>query len=302
MDRWANREEYVRRLNRVLDHIETHLGEELSLEELAAVAAFSPFHFHRVFLAMVGEPLGAFIRRLRLERAAFVLVTRPRLPVTQLALESGFGSSAAFARAFKERFGLSATEYRSKNCKANGKQGKAQEGGAVYAALRWVDGPPADAKEEAMECRIEEMKALRAAYVRRLGPYDHSAAEAWEVLCRWAGPRGLLGPGAMLFGLSYDDPETSPAQQLRYDACLAVGPQVKAEGEVGLMELPAGKVARFHYEGPGEGIIGVYKRIYGDWLPGSGFVPAPRPPLEIYLKSPEDNHFVLDICLPVEPA
>ena len=53
---------------------EAHLDEELTLEKLAAVAAFSPFHFHRVFAAITGETLSDFIRRIRLERAASAVV------------------------------------------------------------------------------------------------------------------------------------------------------------------------------------------------------------------------------------
>src|SRR5262249_10995900 len=71
----SNRREYERRVNRVMDHVEAHLAEELTLERLAAVAAFSPFHFHRVFAAITGETLSEFIRRIRLERAAGALVS-----------------------------------------------------------------------------------------------------------------------------------------------------------------------------------------------------------------------------------
>ncbi len=312
MENWAHREEYVRRLNRVLDHIEANIGADLTVEALASVAAFSPFHFHRVFSALVGEPVGAFLRRVRIEKAAFRLLADPRVPVTQVALDLGFGSSAAFARVFKARFGLSASQWRAcggvrdpkngKNCKALRKQGKAAGALVGYLPSGRVEGPSALTKEEPMEVKVEQMKAVRALYVRRLGPYAKSAGEAWDALCRWAGPRGLLGPQTMLFGVSYDDPETSPAAQLRYDACISVGPEVQPEGEVCLMELPAGKVAKLRFEGPGAGIAGAYKEFYGSWLPNSGFVPGDRAPFEVYVQEPRDDHFVLDICVPVVPA
>ena len=93
----ANRREYERRVNRVMDHIRTHLAEELTLDRLAAIAAFSPFHFHRVFIAVTGETLNDFVRRLRLERAASALVARPDLNVIDVALHYGFASPATFA-------------------------------------------------------------------------------------------------------------------------------------------------------------------------------------------------------------
>jgi AraC-like DNA-binding protein len=55
----THRREYERRVYRVMDYVQGHLDEDLTLEKLACVAAFSPFHFHRVFAAITGETLSA---------------------------------------------------------------------------------------------------------------------------------------------------------------------------------------------------------------------------------------------------
>src|SRR4051795_12459268 len=90
------RREYERRVNRVMDYVQAHLAEDLTLDKLAAVAAFSPFHFHRVFSAITGETLSDFIRRIRLERAASVLSMLPETSVLEIALRCGFSSAATF--------------------------------------------------------------------------------------------------------------------------------------------------------------------------------------------------------------
>jgi len=61
-----------------LDYIEKNLSEKLTLEKLAGIANFSAYHFHRLFKAFVGETLFQFIQRVRLERAADVLVNHPK--------------------------------------------------------------------------------------------------------------------------------------------------------------------------------------------------------------------------------
>ena len=109
----ASRLEYVRRVNRVIDHVRDHLGEDLSLAALARLAAFSPFHFHRVFRAVTGEPVFGFIQRLRIERAAHILRNDAERSVLEVALDHGFGSAATFARAFRARFGTTATAWRA---------------------------------------------------------------------------------------------------------------------------------------------------------------------------------------------
>src|SRR3981081_3852416 len=108
-----SRSEYARRMHRVLEHIDRHLDESLELETLSRVANFSSFHFHRLFGAWMGETLGEYLRRRRLEVGALRLIAQPRVAVLQVALSVGFGSAEAFARAFKARFGETPTAWRS---------------------------------------------------------------------------------------------------------------------------------------------------------------------------------------------
>ena len=91
-------EEYRARINRVIDFIESSIDRDLTLSELANVAGFSRYHFHRIFGGMVGETLYGFIQRLRLEKAAMKLIQNPRESVTSIAMECGFTNSSAFAR------------------------------------------------------------------------------------------------------------------------------------------------------------------------------------------------------------
>jgi uncharacterized protein (TIGR03067 family) len=91
---------YQQRINRVIDHIKDHLAEPLPLEKLARLAHFSPFHFHRIFRSLVGEPLHSFIRRLRLEKAVLQMSHGPHATLTEIALRWGFASSSDFQRTF----------------------------------------------------------------------------------------------------------------------------------------------------------------------------------------------------------
>ena len=96
----SHRLEYEKRVNRVIDHVRAHLAEDLSLERLAHHAAFSPFHFHRIFRAITNETLFAFIQRLRLERAAVALIHHPDESVLAVALDHGFSSAAWLGHVF----------------------------------------------------------------------------------------------------------------------------------------------------------------------------------------------------------
>ncbi|MCA9606692.1 MAG: helix-turn-helix transcriptional regulator [Myxococcales bacterium] len=106
-------------MNRVIDHVHAHLARPLRLEELAKVACFSPFHFHRVFKSVTGAPLNAFVKRLRLERALY-LMSHTEKSLTEIALEVGFYDHSDFSRQFRRFMGVSPTEYRVQGRRARG--------------------------------------------------------------------------------------------------------------------------------------------------------------------------------------
>lgn len=103
--------DYVDRVNRAIDHVTRNLSQPLKLEDVAKVACFSPYHFHRIFRALVGETLHDFVKRVRLDRALHLISHSDRPSLTQVALACGFSSSSDFSRSFRERFGVSPREF-----------------------------------------------------------------------------------------------------------------------------------------------------------------------------------------------
>ena len=107
--------QYWSRINLAVDYIEGNLDRDFTLEEIASVAGFSKYHFHRIFHIFIGETLFQFIQRLRLEKGATMLLNDPTKPVIDIALECGFASSASFAKSFKQYFGCTATNWRDQS-------------------------------------------------------------------------------------------------------------------------------------------------------------------------------------------
>ncbi|MEO0605624.1 MAG: AraC family transcriptional regulator, partial [Myxococcota bacterium] len=139
----TGRSDYVARVQRVQDYVEQHIAEPLTLPQLAKVAHFSPFHFHRIFAALVGETPSAYVRRIRLEKAASTLQLNEGVSITEVALDCGWQETSSFSRAFRRHFGVPATQWRKK-CQADRNDGQ-------------VGGPPdavsSRGKEGAMTTR-----------------------------------------------------------------------------------------------------------------------------------------------------
>jgi len=319
------REEYTARINKVIDYIESNISKDLSLNELAAVAHFSPFHFHRIFSAMVGETLNGFVKRLRIEKAATLLVQNPRRSITEIAFECGFSGSSAFARVFQETFQMSASEWRagkysktSKNGKTDSKEGKQISNikqdfdvQSLYTdsmAKQTWRVEMKNNKELVTNVEVKDIPEMHVAYIRHIGPYagdEQLFANLFSRLCAWAGPRGLLSsPEIKFITIYHDNPDITDESKLRTDVCISVAPDTQVGGEIGKATIPAGKYAIGHFEIAPDQYGDAWNAVYGGWLPESGYQPDDRPCFELYLNDPKqhpEGKHVVDIYAPVKP-
>jgi len=318
------REEYTARVNRVIDYIEANISEELSLKELANVAHFSPFHFHRIFRGMVGETLNYFIQRIRVEKAAAKLVLNPKKSITEIAFECGFSSSSAFARSFRETYDMSASDWRSgghvhysKNSKVKSKdrQSVGNIGKDFDVSLYYNQdiknqlwGGTMKNKEIQTNVEVKDMPELHVGYIRHIGPYKGDQelfGRLFNKLMAWAGPRGLLRfPETQVITIYHDNPDITDESRLRTDACITVPEDTQVEGEIGKAKIPAGKYAVAHFEITPDQYQDAWNAVYGGWLPDSGYQPEDGPCYELYLNDPKqhpEGKHVVDICVPVKP-
>jgi AraC family transcriptional regulator len=263
----STREDYDQRIVRTLVYVQEHLDEEIALERVAAVAAFSAFHFHRIFRGLVGESLAEHVRRLRLERAALQL-RRKDTSVTDIALGAGYESHEAFTRAFRAMFGVPPSEYRA----------KPHFGDPMDFQTPDYGEPPV--------VEVREVPPTQIVFLRHVGPYSEVGG-TWMRLMSWAGVHGLLGPGMRMLGVVHDAPEITPPDKLRYDAAVAISRPARPEGEFGLAELAGGRYAVAMHRGPYENLSQTYQKLFGAWLPGSGYEVRDTPGFEEYLNSPQ---------------
>jgi len=291
--------DHAERMLRVLVFIQQNLDRTLLLDEVAAVAHFSPYHFHRIFRGMVGESLQAHLRRLRLERAAGQLRYTDD-SVLRIALNAGFESHAAFSRAFKALSGCSPTDWRSG---ATGCGLAPAPAGVRYGGTAVIDDfHPLTDGGESMEVRIVKQNPRPVAFVRHIGPYDQ-CGPAWEKLCQRLGREGKLAGGPEFIGLCHDDPEVTDPQKIRYDACVVVDEQYGPAGEIGVQTIPGGDYAITTHKGPLGGLKETYANLFGQWLPGSGRRTRNEPSFEIYLNDPNTTppeDLLVDIYVPLE--
>ncbi|MGH8494788.1 MAG: AraC family transcriptional regulator [Gammaproteobacteria bacterium] len=296
-------------MHRVIEFVDRYLAQPLDLDTLAGVAHFSPFHFHRLFSAWMGETLGDYLRRRRVEVAAMRLAAQPRSTVLNTALSVGFGSAEAFARAFRSRFGCSPTAWRAQQARQRSANGNP---GQMDSKISQAPDPrPAEHEasrspntEAIMNVKLIDRQPATVACLRHLGPYGESISRFWhDTYYPWAVTNDLLERPR--YGISHDDPGITAAAQCRYDACAEVEPDFVGTGDAFRTTIPGGRYAVLRFKGTAGKIGEAWAALLRDWLPSSGLQLDARPCFEYYPKDaaydPETGAFECEICIPVAP-
>jgi AraC family transcriptional regulator len=293
---------YIHRVNDVMDYIRTHLSDDLTLGALAQVAHFSPFHFHRIFSAMTGETANECVNRLRLERAVALLRAQPKMPITRVALDTGFVRVETFSRAFRKQYGIAARTWDRQSPLKDRKIDQVTSEFPFYtvAALQEVD------EQGEFSVELREMPVQPVAFIRVSNSFQPDAVSgAYERLSAWF--RETVGDPltATLYGMSQDDPTVTPMELYRYDICLSLptgNHLTKDDGEIGIREFPACTLACVHCLGDIFVEDRAWQYLYRHWLPRSRYVPDNLPAMEIYRRQPAEIGWLtydLDCAIPV---
>lgn len=268
-------------IDKVLKKIEDEL-DFITIEELIAYSGFSYFHFHRLFVAYVGESLKQYLRRIRLERSARDLNYRD-IPVTEVAMSAGYATPSAFNKAFKAFFGVSPTSYKEQR--------------------------PAPKEYPMIEpIRIETLKPFDVYCARHIGAYDE-LGEAWERLMSFVYPlkikakKELLGPDAWAIGIGYDNPDVTPTEKLRSDACISADDDVDLAEGIDRKTIAGGQYAVFLHKGPYDQLAEVYRSIFNYWVKENDAVLRDEPVFERYLnrdpRRTKPENLKTEIYLPI---
>lgn len=324
VNKTAGNGEYLKRVNRVLDYLDTNYANDIDLASLADIANFSPYHFHRIFRAIVGEPLYKYVQRIRIEKAASFLLYQSNKSVTNISDECGFGSPASFARVFKEHFGVSATEWRKGAYEQFSKNRKAQSKNREEVSKSWKDSivspmyidPSTNnyswrinmLNRNDLSVEVKTLPEIKVAYIRHIGEFK-GETEKWgslfQKLMKWGGARGLIQcPGTRFYTVFRDDLNITDFSKFKADVCISLSSNIKPEGEVGVSTIPTGKYAVASFEIDADEYEQAWDLVYSDWLPNSGYQPDERCCFEHYLNDPKqhpENKHVIEVCVPVRP-
>jgi len=290
---------YKRRINQVIDYVNNNLEKTISLEELASVAFFSPFHFHRIFMAVTGESVNYFTNRLRLEKTARLLKFSKH-PISDISITCGFSSPPTFSRAFKQYFGISPGSYRN-----NGKIENSKIRKELFSLNEYLVTMSEGELKTSFPVEIRNIPKRRVAYIRVLDSYREGVVlNAFEDIIKWAKKMNLFH-SERIFGMSIDDPMVTPKEKYRYEVCITIPEKftVDAGDYIETTILPKCKYAVTTVSGNFNLVATATHYLFNNWLINSSFEPDHQPGLEIFLDKENIcnwNHFDLELCIPIK--
>lgn len=281
------RAEYEKKVNLVIDYINTHLYDKPDLKVLTSIAGLSEFHLHRIFKFIVGENIGEFVLRLRMEDVAQCLrMTNKTLD--DIAFLKGYANKSVLSRAFKKHFAQSPSAYRKQpqDCSFFDRR-KGREEVQLTPTI----------------CHVERKKLI---YIRIIDWYGSpkSYARAWSQLGKYAHKNDLIHPDIEFIGLSFDDPTITKPELCRFYACFTCNKDIQPTGKFGQMTIEGGLYAVFLMKGSYRGFLDFYFNIYMNWLPSSEYTLRRMYAFEKYLNSPADvktEDLLTEIYVPIKP-
>lgn len=303
--------EHKRRIDHVVDYIFSNLDGQISLQTLAGVANYSPFHLQKVFKQIIGDSPKQYIIKLRLETAFHLLVIHPQKSIREIAIDSGFSSPAVFSRAMKSYFGHSPEQIRAlphrdkmrllhaadpkspaARMPAGSAPSQATENGTIPAATSALSaGKPS--------IQIIKKTSVRGIYL--VVPFDQRGEirQAFNQLSRIAWSQDWIATGSGMYGI------LGPHQRNTYKAFLPVSPSAPGADKFPFVEIKGGQFAVFKVRGDLRQTNKAAHYFYQRWLPESGFKIAGVTGFETFSENPAFTPYYQlerEIHIPIEPA
>lgn len=288
----ATSDAYARRFKQVLDYIDQHLDEAMSVEQLSQVARFSKFHFHRQFSQYCGISVSRYITLMRLKRASYRLAFNPLERIIDIALDAGFKNPESFSRAFKHVFGQTPSAFRR------------EPAWAEWSATFAVSAREMREKVDTMDVRIvSEAPSLVATLEHHGSPALIN--DSVRRFIAWRQSSGLSPvDSSKTYGIAYDNPDTTAPEDFRFDICGSVAEPVPGNPNgVITKEIPGGRCAVVRHAGSHDRVGKSVYYLYQQWLPESGEELRDFPVYFHYLNvkfdTPE-HELLTDVYLPLK--
>ena len=281
LNRWKQKQDtknvHNQAIQSIVNYISNHLFEDFDIITLCQKCGMSEYHFRRVFKFIVGENIGNYIQRLRLEYAAHLL-TSTEYTLSRIAELAGYQSKYSIAKAFKKHFGVSTSLFKERFTSRKRKVHTSLTHRIIMINKMFVS------------C-LEVGKAYENKFQYKM---------VWDKLLYYARFNRIDKKHANFVSLSLDNPAITPEDKCRFYVGIIMNDIPDAK--LNTVQIPNGRYAIFRHIGSYDFLCDLYRIIYEEWFPDSQYYPQNSFSFEVYINSPCDTdvpELITDIYIPV---
>jgi AraC family transcriptional regulator len=286
---------YRSRFRKVLEYIDSHLEDDLTIDCLSNVAAFSKYHFHRQFSELLGISVYKYVQLTRLKSASYQLAFRNQMLIVEIALASGYENHESFSRAFKKIIGQTPSEFRDR---------------PQWNSWHLIYKPLSDVRIEHMKpdnqpehVKVIMFKETKVAVLEHRGD-PNQIGNSVRKFIEWRKQNHLSPQLSSTFNILYENPSETSPENFRLDLCASTERNV-TDNSFGVVEktIPGGRCAVLRYIGDDANLGESITYLYSNWLPLSGEEPRDFPlflqRVKFFPDVPE-HEAIIDIFLPLQ--
>lgn len=295
--------DYRERIKKVTRYIDDHIYDSLRLRDLSAIACFSEYHFHRVFVACLGMTIQEYISVQRLTKAAMLLLNS-NYRITDIAFEAGYETISSFTQTFRKYFNITPSGFR----KLRGSGSNLHLPG-IHNPIDYLKNQLASRKlrSENIPYEVREIPDLRVIAITKKGFYDgvflEAGFRAFSEIYEYIEQHRLHD----IIGYRLSIVPYVPYEFNDPDAVIHCGFSIKEdvqpEGDVKVHTITGGRYAVFPNHGPYEYVYQTWNSAYFTCVLANKEQIRNVPPFEIYLNSPRDTepqHLKTEIHIPIK--
>lgn len=288
LKRWKQKSEtksiHHQAINKVCRYIDKNLFKELNQDALCKTSNLSKFHFRRIFKSIMGENIGTYIQRLRLEHIAHLLLNS-QMTLDEIATSTNYQTKSSLAKAFRKQFGMSTSEYKQYYSEQVSNIERQKEVGLV---------PDIRKIQEIVTACLPVGDSWKTM---------ESYTLMWNKLLVFTDKQGLINDSRKFIYINLDSTLITPSEQCRSYIGITVPKAANINEKFTEIVIPDGIYAIFRFKGDYMLLQYFYRDIYEEWLLQNGYHQKGTMSFEMCINAPyevESTELITDIYLPIE--
>lgn len=271
-------------INKSIEYILKHIGENVSVDDVAGYCNFSKYYFSRMFKEETGMSIYYFIKQLKIDQSAVRIKIERDKSITEIGELYGY-SSSNYSSAFSKQYDISPKEFRKSTDSKIMANPFYMDEHTHFKSFEYYD----------KNISIQDLPKFNVLYEKHIGTYVDIGDNWYKFMDKY---KDFFNKDTLLIERSYNDPTISKVNECVYDLCITVKEDIEGED---IDKIDSSRYVVYRFDGPIYEIFGEFEGVFSVWFPKSSYKRSDEYVLGIYRNIDKENDIVtMDLCIPIK--